>query len=221
MMDVPFHRAIATSVKDLCRRVLPSALLAFSVVELPALFNGPIFWLWGALAAVVGVAAAPMQGRRSPGGGAWWPCAIAASAGFTVDFVALPPPVMLSLCRSGSEIDFRWAAVEAHVRWFPATSIAMLLVITVTELRARAKAALKRPEVVCLRALPGIALDFAVMLAAMSMSVEAFRAIAGNTNLPWTADGMCVAMLAGMLCAPSASDFATHGRRALQTLSRL
>lgn len=193
---------------DLCKRVLPSALVACATAELPALLHGStIFWFWGALAAVVGAAVTFARGSNSSGFQTWWFCALAAVTGVTADFLAIPPQAMLNLCRSTRGIAFGIAAVGAHVQWLPVTTAVMLLVITVTELRIRVRATPERLGFACLRALVGSALSFAAMLIAMALSVEAIRAMAETANLPWTADGMCVAMLTGMLVPPMLLKF--------------
>lgn len=184
------------------RALSRSALLGCAIAELPALLHGAaMFWLWGALAALLGMAfaGAGADQLRATGTPLWWPCALAGGVGVTIDFHALPPHIMLSMCRAGSGLDFGMAIVAAHVRELPAMTLAMLLAITITQVRARLHARPQRVGPACLRALPGIAFEFATMLMAMSLSVQAFAWLAGRAHLPWTADGMCMAMLAGML----------------------
>ena len=203
-------QARGKAIGGVCKHVLPSALLACAVAELPALFGrATMFWLWGVLAVVVGSAAAfgrangPLAGRRQVWQD-WWVGALAVGAGATADFLVLPPDIMLSLCRSDGGIDLSLAAVGTHLRMLPATSAAMLLAIVVTQSRAR-------PGQAPFRRVLAIAFDYAAMSVAMALSVVALEAMADGARLPWTADGMCLAMLAGMLLAPALVRFCGAG----------
>lgn len=125
-------------------------------------------------------------------------CALAIGVGVTIDFFALPPYLMLSMCRNAGEIDFGLVAIIAHIRLLPATSTAMCLVIAFTEYGTYKCVMPTWGSLPLVRALYRKTLHFIAMMSAMAFSVEAFKAMANGSHLPWTADCMCVAMLTGM-----------------------
>ena len=219
MPGVQGMQARAKALGDVLRYVLPSTLLACALTVLPALLHGAtLFWLWGVTAAVLGSAAAVARphGHHCPPRHVWqgwWPCALAAGAGVTLDFVALPPHIMLSMCPSTGGINFGLAALLAHIRLLPATSTAMLLVIGFTQVRTHVG---RRTQAGWVRAVPAIAFEFAAMSASMVLCVEVLRAMAAGANLPWTADGMCAGMMGGTLLWPILTRVRTAGTSLLK-----
>jgi hypothetical protein len=159
-------------------------------------------WLHGALAleawSLVNAAAAAAAIALS----AWFPmaccdraamltCVCATCAGMGLDFLRVPPAALATLCSSD-----RWgaAALLAHLRMFPFTSIAMLLIV------AQRRRIFAQPGAArALTALPWLALEFGVMLVLMSITMQAFRALAQGSAWNWGAHGMVSAMIVGML----------------------
>jgi hypothetical protein len=110
-------------------------------------------------------------------------CMAALSAGLSVDFMLVPPALVMAVCGTGgglAELLF-----GAHLRWFPATSLAMLALLVA------------RHGGVGPRGLLRAGIEFGAMLALMSLTMYAFKAMA-TAGSPWSASGMASAMVVGM-----------------------
>jgi hypothetical protein len=159
-------------------------LLGYAAAALPCWLHGiAAAGPWSALgtlaaAAVEAAAGAGARCRR----GEMLACMAALSAGLSVDFMLVPPALVMAVCGSGgglAELLF-----GAHFRWFPATSLAMLALLV-----ARHGAV---P-----RGLLRVGIEFGGMLALMSLTMHAFKAMA-TAGSPWSASGMASAMVVGM-----------------------
>ena len=118
-------------------------------------------------------------------------CVCATCAGMGLDFLRVPPEALATLCSS-----VRWDAVAllGHVRLFPFTSIAMLLIAA-----QRSRMFVRPAAARALTALPLLGLEFSAMLALMSITMQAFRMLARGSAWNWGAHGMVSAMIVGML----------------------
>jgi len=145
-------------------------------------------WLHGVPAgagwSILGLLAGMLHGASGHGRLHALVCMAALAAGIGIDFARVPPFAMLAWCGAASASLADMLFVE-HLRWFPATSLAML--------------ALAWPAAPTPHAWLGAALRFAGMLAAMSLAVQGTRALAGLAGVDWSAGAMTGAMLAGML----------------------
>jgi hypothetical protein len=111
-------------------------------------------------------------------------CLAAVALGLALDFTRVPPVVLMSLCGAPER---GWLPLLlAHLRMFPATSALMLCLLLPHYLR--------RP-----RRLTLLALEFAGMLAAMTLAMELFRRLAVPLGGGWGPDGWACAMAAGMI----------------------
>jgi hypothetical protein len=153
---------------------------ALAAVVLPGWLHGmpPAGW-WAPLAALAAVLAATRCASR-----AVLLCLAAVALGLALDFMRVPPAVLMSLCGAPER---GWLPLLlAHLRMFPATSALMLCLLLPHYLR--------RP-----RRLPLLALEFAGMLAAMTLAMELFRRLAAPLGGGWGPDGWACAMAAGMI----------------------
>lgn len=121
-------------------------------------------------------------------------CMAAVSAGMVLDFMRVPPASLLSLCSSVAGMGV--PALLVHVRWFPLTMLAMLLLICVPY---RPRAQREQRSVALSAAVLGMLVAFPCMLLVMALWMNAGKAIAAMLGWPWTANGMVSLMLTGML----------------------
>jgi hypothetical protein len=160
-------------------------LLGYAAAALPCWLHGiAAAGPWSALGAL---AAAAVQAAAGPGArcrrGEMLACMAALSAGLSVDFMLVPPALVMAVCGTGgglAELLF-----GAHLRWFPATSLAMLALLVA------------RHGAVSPRGLLRAGIEFGAMLALMSLTMHAFKAMA-TAGSPWSASGMASAMVVGM-----------------------
>jgi hypothetical protein len=142
-------------------------------------------WLHGVPAgagwSMLGLLAGALHGASGHGRLHALACMAALTAGIGIDFARVPPFAMLAWC--GTSTSLADMLFLAHLRWFPATSLAMF--------------ALAWPAAP--RAWLGASLRFVGMLAAMSLAAQGARILAGLAGVDWSAGAMTGAMLAGML----------------------
>jgi hypothetical protein len=152
-------------------------------------------WSWAS--ALAGAATAVAAQRRGARHGRLFhlACIGAACAAISLDFFLVSPLAIVALCGSGSD-DVANVLFTAHLRWFPATSLAMLALAWCRHLRP----APRRP-----RAWLYAGISFAGMLVVMSLTVRGFRMLASAAGWGWSPNGMTGAMVVGMAllaCAP-------------------
>lgn len=153
---------------------------ALAAVTLPGWLHGmPPAAGWAPLAALLALLAA----TRCDGRTVLW-CLAAVALGLTLDFMRVPPVVLMSLC--GAPPRDWLPLLLAHLRMFPATSALMLCLLLPRHLR--------RP-----RRWPLLALECAGMLAAMTLAMELFQWLAPRLGGGWGPDGWACAMAAGMI----------------------
>jgi hypothetical protein len=114
-------------------------------------------------------------------------CIAAVGAAVSLDFAIASPLAILARC--GGAFD----PVGAHLRLFPVTSLAMLALACCHDV--------PRSVHGWLRVLGA----FALMLAAMSLTVRGFEVLAPIAGWSWSPNGMTSAMVVGMAlfaCAP-------------------
>jgi hypothetical protein len=109
-------------------------------------------------------------------------CVAATSVGMTLDFLRIDPQALAALCGGGG--GWGLAAMGAHLRWFPASALGMLLALAMLR-PAGASAWLL---------LPG----FGLMLAMMTLAMHALRLLAWELAWSWGAHSMACAMMLGM-----------------------
>jgi hypothetical protein len=157
-------------------------------------------WSWAAALAGAGAALAAQQRGACHGRLFHLACIAAACAALSLDFLLVSPLAIVAMCGSGAD-DVAGVLFTSHLRWFPATSLAMLALAWCRHLRA----APRQP-----RAWLYAAASFAGMLVAMSLTVRGFRMLATAAGWEWGPNGMTGAMVAGMAllaCAPPLPRF--------------
>lgn len=158
-------------------------------------------WLQGAQAdagwSMLGLLAGALHAASGHGRRHALACMAALAAGMSADFARVAPYAMLAWCGAASP-GLGDLLFLAHLRWFPATSLAML--------------ALAWPAAFTARAWLVALLRGAAMLAAMSLSMQGARTLARLAGVDWSAAAMSGAMLAGMLLFLHAWP-AAHGAR--------
>jgi hypothetical protein len=140
----------------------------------------PAGW-WALLAASVAALAASRCGGRSV-----LLCLAAVALGQTLDFLRMPPVLLMSLCRADAGAPL--AMLTAHLALFPATSAAMLCLLLPRYLRRGGIARL-----------PLVALEFLGMMAAMTLAMMVFQRAAVALGWEWGPDGWACAMATGMI----------------------
>ena len=116
---------------------------------------------------------------------ALWLSLVVAGVGMGLDFCRIAPEALLSLCAPTASW---WALPLAHLRWYPATCLLMLLWL------------LTRPAYTAPRgAMPGVAGEFGAMVLAMAYGPLLLKAPTIALGLPWASNGMVGSMLLCML----------------------
>lgn len=182
-------------------RVLLFGLLGYAAGDLPVMLHGaPTFWIWSCLGALVGAAAESLatawpaaRCTRAPMAA----CMAAVSAGAAFDFMIVPPEAMVSLCSNALSRGMSSDLLMAHLRWFPATALAMLVLLAVPRLSVLKTVSTSRSRALLLMPVL-IALEFCAMLVLMTLGMDALKVLAQIAGLPWTANGMVAAMMASM-----------------------
>lgn len=186
------------------RRALGFALLGLLAGELPGLLHGAAPQaIWSLACAMVGGLAGatlPAAPHRSCARDSWIACMAAVSLGMAVDLAGVSPLTLASVCRTSGEWPYAGVAMlEAHLRWFPWTAVAMLFTLTLEHWRATPGVA-RAPRGAGLAPLAArVLVEFGAMLALMSALMEAAGALTLAARIPWAADGMVASMLASML----------------------
>jgi hypothetical protein len=165
---------------------------------------GAGIWSWaGALAGVV--TAIAVQHRPACHGRLFHlACIVAVCAAISVDFALVSPLAIVALCGSGSD-NAAGILFTTHLRWFPATSLAMLAMACCRHLSAVPRAP---------RAWLCAGISFAGMLVVMSLTVRGFRMLASAAGWDWSPNSMTGAMVVGMALLACAQRLRSSGRTA-------
>lgn len=163
------------------RTTRTGAVAGLAVVTPGWLYGMPPAGWWALLAASVAALAASRCAGR-----AVLLCLAAVALGLTLDFLRMPPALLMSVCRT--DAGSLPALLTAHLLLFPATSAAMLCLLLPRYLR-RARIAW----------LPLVALEFLGMMAAMTLAMVVFQRAAAPLGWEWGPDGWACAMATGMI----------------------
>ena len=173
--------------------------------------QAPTLWLWGTISGTVLVTTAWLLFRLGHRRGAIWSligCAALISIGCLLDFWRLSPVYLLSQCRTSVDANFFTKILrhaEFHYRFFPITTVTMLLWIC---LGSHARAALStvpslfmgkpgRWMVIHRNILPRLG-SCLLMLLCMGIAMIGFESLGVTVQKGLSADGIVSAMLCGM-----------------------
>lgn len=171
--------------------------------------QAPTLWLWGTISGTVLVTTAWLLFHLGQRPGAIWSligCVALISIGCLFDFWRLSPVYLLSQCRTSVDAVFFTKIlrhIEFHYRFFPITTVTMLLWIC---LRSHARAELRTvPRLFTGRLglwihrqiLPRFG-SCLLMLLCMGISMSGFESLGVTVQKGLSADGIVSAMLCGM-----------------------
>lgn len=173
--------------------------------------QAPTLWLWGTISATVLVTTAWLLFHLGQRPGAIWSligCAALISIGCLFDFWRLPPIYLLSQCRTSVDADFFTKIlrhIELHYRFFPITTVTMLLWICVgsharPDLRTIPSLLMGKPGlrmVIHRNILPRVG-SCLLMLLCMGIAMSGFESLGVTVQKGLSADGIVGAMLCGM-----------------------
>ncbi|KWB46595.1 hypothetical protein WL36_12765 [Burkholderia ubonensis] len=116
----------------------------------------------------------------------------------TLDALRTPIDTILNVCGGALDTGVVWNTLMLHLRWFPASTSAMLAVVLLHHAGRLNMIRLDKVRVAA-KALARIGIEIAAMLLAMTIGMAATHATAFSLGLRWDASGVAFAMLASML----------------------
>ncbi|WP_157659744.1 hypothetical protein [Burkholderia ubonensis] len=178
------------------------ALVGYVACDLPTrLQDSYSSWTWSCAGAIACAIAGYMSGGSPSGRCArrsmrW--CIAAVCVGLTLDALRTPIDTILNVCGGALDTGVVWNTLMLHLRWFPASTSAMLAVVLLHHAGRLNMIRLDKVRVAA-KALVWIGIEIAAMLLAMTTGMAATQATAFSLGLRWDASGVAFAMLASML----------------------
>ncbi|WP_157382410.1 hypothetical protein [Burkholderia ubonensis] len=197
-----FGRIAVVSLSARLRGLISFALLGYVACDFPTrLQDSYSSWTWNCAGAIA-CAIAGYMSEGSPSGrcarrSMRW-CIAAVCVGLTLDALRTPIDTILNVCGGALDTGVVWNTLMLHLRWFPASTSAMLAVVLLHHAGRLNMIRLDKVRVAA-KALARIGIEIAAMLLAMTIGMAATQATAFSLGLRWDASGVAFAMLASML----------------------
>ncbi|WP_157643240.1 hypothetical protein [Burkholderia ubonensis] len=218
-----FGRIAVVSLSARLRGLMSFALLGYVACDLPTrLHDSYSSWTWNCAGAIACAIAGYMSGSGPAGRCArrsmrW--CIAAVCVGLTLDAMRTPIDTILNVCGGALDTGVVWNTLMLHLRWFPASTSAMLAVVLLHHAGRLNMIRLDKVRVAA-KALVWIGIEIAAMLLAMTAGMAATQATAFSLGLRWDASGVAFAMLASMLAFYELSHRAARVAERIQNKRR-
>ncbi|WP_157637021.1 hypothetical protein [Burkholderia ubonensis] len=218
-----FGRIAVVSLSARLRGLISFALLGYVACDLPTrLHDSYSSWTWNCAGAIACAIAGYMSGGSPSGRCArrsmrW--CIAAVCVGLTLDALRTPIDTILNVCGGALDTGVVWNTLMLHLRWFPASTSAMLAVVLLHHAGRLNMIRLDKVRVAA-KALARIGIEIAAMLLAMTIGMAATQATAFSLGLRWDASGVAFAMLASMLAFYELSHRAARVAERIQNKRR-
>ncbi|WP_157653215.1 hypothetical protein [Burkholderia ubonensis] len=218
-----FGRIAVVSLSARLRGLISFAFLGYVACDLPTrLQDSNSSWTWncaGAIAcAIVGYMSGGGPSGRCARRSMHW-CIAAVCVGLTLDAMRTPIDTILNVCGGALDTGVVWNTLMLHLRWFPASTSAMLAVVLLHHAGRLNMIRLDKVRVAA-KALVWIGIEIAAMLLVMTTGMAATRATAFSLGLRWDASGVAFAMLASMLAFYELSHRAAREAERIQNKRR-
>ncbi|WP_152601881.1 MULTISPECIES: hypothetical protein [Burkholderia] len=129
----------------------------------------------------------------------------------TLDALRAPLDAILDICGGTLAADAVWNMLVLHLRWFPMSMLAMLMLLILREAERTDR---RRRGTMRVLVVPPVrvALEAAAMLLVMALGMTAIKAVAFSLGMRWDTSGVAFAMLVSMLAFYALIDRAVPGR---------
>ncbi|KEZ05870.1 hypothetical protein GQ57_10720 [Burkholderia sp. MSh2] len=191
------------------------ALLGYLTCDLPTRLHGASpGWFWPCIGAIACGFAGYSTRDGSSGRCArrsMLRCMAAICAGLTLDALRAPLDAILDICGGTLAADAVWNMLVLHLRWFPMSMLAMLMLLILREAERTDR---RRRGTMRVLVVPPVrvALEAAAMLLVMALGMTAIKAVAFSLGMRWDTSGVAFAMLVSMLAFYALIDRAVPGR---------